>query len=127
MKSVLSCGNLAAIQIMIGHGTGADALLRCLERSTAWGAILITPCDEYHAGERHGRPYHWTDIRQNCSHFLEHLYSTDDGFVSASESAFVARNLGVDAKVLNDRGRFTDKVSEASPTALRNGLNYLLK
>lgn len=54
---------------LIGLGTGADATLRFLERhSINHGVLLVHPSgDEYFAGERHGRAYHWHNIRRNVA------------------------------------------------------------
>lgn len=54
---------------LIGLGTGADATLRFLEgHGVDHGVLLVHPSgDEYFAGERHGRAYHWYNIRQNVA------------------------------------------------------------
>lgn len=54
---------------LIGLGTGADAALRFLEGNRIDGGVLLVhpSGDEYFAGERHGRAYHWHDIRQNVA------------------------------------------------------------
>jgi len=100
--------------VVIGHGTGADAVLRMLENTEAFGAVLVAPCDEYHAGERHGRPYHWSDIRRNCLHFVKHIHSDNDPFVTEDESRFVGRQLKdhESSLLLQGRGRFSDQVFE---------------
>lgn len=53
---------------LLAHGTGADACLRFLEDNTVdGGVVLVAPTgDEYFAGERHGRAYHWQLIRDNA-------------------------------------------------------------
>lgn len=52
---------------LVAHGSGADACMRLLENHCIQkGVVLIMPSgDEYFAGERHGRPYHWAAIRNN--------------------------------------------------------------
>ena len=52
---------------LVAHGTGADACLRYLENHEVHGGVVILcpTSDEYFAGERHGRPYHWQLIREN--------------------------------------------------------------
>lgn len=51
---------------LLGHGSGADVVLRYLEEGRAQGVVLVLPSsDEYFAGERHGRRYHWEAIRRN--------------------------------------------------------------
>ncbi|KAJ8907894.1 hypothetical protein NDN08_007997 [Rhodosorus marinus] len=111
--------------ITIGHGSGADALLRFLENYPAYGSILVAPCDEYHAGERHGRPHHWVDIRRNCLHFIEHIYSIDDGFVTKSESRFVASQLRAKSLELRGRGRISDSQLPEVKTILTAHLQSL--
>uniref|UniRef100_A0A7S2ZPF9 Uncharacterized protein n=1 Tax=Rhodosorus marinus TaxID=101924 RepID=A0A7S2ZPF9_9RHOD len=111
--------------IAIGHGSGADALLRFLENYPAYGSILIAPGDEYHAGERHGRPHHWVDIRRNCLHFIEHIYSIDDGFVTEGESRFVASQLKAKALELRGRGRLSDSQFPEVKTILTAHLQSL--
>lgn len=52
--------------LLLGHGSGADVVLRFLEERTSDGVVLVLPSgDEYFAGERHGRKYHWELIRAN--------------------------------------------------------------
>lgn len=52
--------------LLLGHGSGADVVLRFLEGTSADGVVLVLPSgDEYFAGERHGRRYHWERIRAN--------------------------------------------------------------
>ena len=54
--------------LVIAHGTAADAVLRFAERTSLAGAVLLGPGDTYHAAERHGRAYVWTEIRRNCEY-----------------------------------------------------------
>ena len=55
--------------IVIGHGTSADALIRYLESEKLKFAIFIDVADIYTAGERHGRSYLYSRIRDNCQKF----------------------------------------------------------
>lgn len=52
---------------LVGQGSGADACLRFLEANRVDGAVvlLLPTSDEYYAGERHGRAYHWSLILDN--------------------------------------------------------------
>ena len=62
--------NLSAeYDVVIGHGTSADALIRYLESEKLPKAVFIDCADIYTAGERHGRSYLYSRIRDNCKHF----------------------------------------------------------
>ena len=114
----------------MGHGSGADAVLRLAEGTQLWGMAVIGPCDEYPAAERHGRPLHWVDIRRNCPHFREHFYSTDDAFVTESESEDVGSNHGTESRRYSGRGRFRKQVrpplSSSSISSLPSSSNSSL-
>lgn len=86
---------------IVADGTGADAVLRLLEDSSEVdGAILLAPCDEYFAGERHGRPYHWGWIRRKHSglesrrtELIQYYREGGDGRVDEEESKVVAKYM----------------------------------
>jgi len=61
--------NLSNYDIVIGHGTSGDALIRYLESETIKFAVFIDAADIYTAGERHGRSYLYTRIRGHCKNF----------------------------------------------------------
>jgi hypothetical protein len=58
----------AKYDVIIGHGTSADALIRYLESERLPKAVFIDCADIYTAGERHGRAYLYPRIRDNCEH-----------------------------------------------------------
>jgi hypothetical protein len=51
--------------IVIAHGTSADAMLRYMETDVVQCAILIDPSHIYTAGERHGRAYRYEVMKRN--------------------------------------------------------------
>jgi hypothetical protein len=61
---------------VIADGTAADAVLRFAERSAIAGALLIGAGDSYHAAERHGRAYVWSEVCRN-SGWLGLLYCSE--------------------------------------------------
>jgi len=94
---------------LVGHGTGADAVLRLMETEAAEfvsGVILLGPCDEYFAGERHGRRFHWTQILRNAQGRLAHMYTSNDSRVSLEEAGEIARFVGDSTMCSTDLGRF---------------------
>lgn len=56
---------------IIGHGTSANAVIRYLESEKLLHkkVIFIDCADIYTAGERHGRNYLYSRIKDNCSYF----------------------------------------------------------
>ena len=58
----------AKYDVIIGHGTSADALIRYLESERLPKAVFIDCADIYTAGERHGRAYLYPRILDNCKH-----------------------------------------------------------
>eukprot|EP00467_Chlorarachnion_reptans_P009896 CAMPEP_0114514886 /NCGR_PEP_ID=MMETSP0109-20121206/16409_1 /TAXON_ID=29199 /ORGANISM="Chlorarachnion reptans, Strain CCCM449" /LENGTH=235 /DNA_ID=CAMNT_0001694989 /DNA_START=151 /DNA_END=858 /DNA_ORIENTATION=+ len=92
--------------VLVGHGSGAEAVLRFLEDHKVLGAILVaTPGDEYYAGERHGRLYRWESIKSN-SGFIVQFHSENDPMGKLEEAKNVAENSGSELFLLRDRGSF---------------------
>lgn len=58
---------LSAYDVVVGHLSSAEALLRYLESETVDVCLLIDGSDIYTAGERHGRAYRYSLIRDHCS------------------------------------------------------------
>eukprot|EP01036_Dinobryon_divergens_P044412 gene44412-59263_t len=58
--------NLKDRDLIIAHGSSADALLRYMETDTINAAVIIDGSDIYTAGERHGRAYRYSHMIQNC-------------------------------------------------------------
>jgi len=52
-------------QVVLGHGSSAEALLRYLETDKVKTAIIVDGTDLYTAGERHGREYHYSKMKSN--------------------------------------------------------------
>ena len=56
---------LSSFDIIIAHGTSADAMLRYIESDRIQNLLLIDGSHIYTAGERHGRDYHYSLIKKN--------------------------------------------------------------
>jgi len=85
---------LAERDLVIAHGTSADALLRYLESDKVRSALLIDGSHIYTAGERHGRAYRYELMKRN----IEKI-----GVVSTSEELdYDAKVLGSDLGIPND-------------------------
>ena len=61
--------DLGSYDVVVGHGSSAEALLRYLEQSDlsykpVKSAVVLDATDIYTAGEIHGRAYHHSSIKQ---------------------------------------------------------------
>ena len=52
--------------VVIAHGSSAEACLRYLESDQLNSCLLVDASDLYTAGERHGRAFHYGSIANNC-------------------------------------------------------------
>ena len=88
--------------VLVGHSTGGDAVLRCLETTPALGAVLVSagPSPEDLAlcarGEQgmgyYDRSWDWGKIRGNCS-WLVQLHHTQDSCISVEVAREIAGHL----------------------------------
>ena len=98
--------------ILIGHSSGAVAIMRYLETHAAWGAVLVGAChtDLGDAKEKASGyfdcEWKWNDIRNNCEWIIQ-FASTDDPYIPAQESRHIHRMLGTEYHEFSDRGHFS--------------------
>mmetsp|Transcript_1311 Transcript_1311/g.3603 ORF Transcript_1311/g.3603 Transcript_1311/m.3603 type:complete len:263 (-) Transcript_1311:125-913(-) len=122
IRRAANCEDLgsSAKVVLIGHGSGADAVLRFLEDDVHVSfAILISPTDEYYAGERHGRAYHWNAIASSCQKPIYVLISSTATATALAEAHTVAAKLGTDALFVRTDALMDDPHLVAS-SELRN-------
>jgi pimeloyl-ACP methyl ester carboxylesterase len=89
--------SLAKNTILVGHSTGADAVLRTLEQVSVLGAVIIaagpTPLKEGETVEPdqgwYNRPWDWKKIKENAS-WIAHYHSEDDDTVPVAEGRRIA-------------------------------------
>ena len=81
--------DLNSYDVVVAHGSSAEALLRYLESEKIKRGILIDCSDIYTAGERHGRTFRFSLISDNCKAIS--ILSTDEKY--ASESATLSTIL----------------------------------
>jgi len=100
--------------ILIGHSSGAVAILRYLESHKVTGAVLIGACytDLGDSKEResgyYSRPWNWNKIKQNFE-WITVFASTDDDFIPIDEPKHIRDKLQADYFEFNDRGHFMDE------------------
>lgn len=97
--------------ILIGHSSGAVALLRYLEENKCKSAILVA-C--YHSdlnndlerksGYFDGK-WKWNQIKNNAEKIVI-FASTDDPFIPISEPRLIQEKLGAEYHEYNDEGHF---------------------
>lgn len=102
--------------ILLGHGSGADVVLRYLEGDSAEGALLVLPSgDEYFAGERHGRRYHWEGIKRNVGDLgIRVVVSTATAEREENENLVKMLDVTSAVHIAKERGRLEteDRVDE---------------
>jgi len=96
---------LASFDLVIAHGTSAEAVLRYLESGPLPAVVLIDASDLYTAGERHGRSWHWSAITKNCP-LIACIASTPDGL-----SALSTFSEHLPAAAPHDKTRILQRVS----------------
>ena len=69
--------SLFEYDLIIAHGTSADALLRFMETDRLKGVVLIDGSHIYTAGERHGRGYHYELMKTNSQAIAVMATSTE--------------------------------------------------
>jgi len=92
--------------ILIGHGSGADAVLRYLEEHSVDGAVIICASDEYHAGERHGREYHRDLILSNCNKFFIGFWSDNDPSMDIESILKFTRSMEMQVEIIPNQNKF---------------------
>mmetsp|Transcript_38711 Transcript_38711/g.84477 ORF Transcript_38711/g.84477 Transcript_38711/m.84477 type:complete len:156 (+) Transcript_38711:20-487(+) len=90
--------------VLIGHSSGAQAVLRFMEKHKIHAGVVISGChtDMHDAHERESGWYeaewNWAQIKANAKWILQ-FHSTDDPFVDFEEGQFVANQIKSDFKV----------------------------
>ena len=99
--------------ILIGHSSGAVAIMRFLEAHKIEGCILIGACytdlgdQNEKASGYYNRSWEWNKIKQN-SKWISVFASTDDDFIPIAEARHIKDQLNADYHEFNDRGHFMD-------------------
>jgi uncharacterized protein len=97
--------------ILIGHSTGAIAVMRYLEKNKALGAVLV---GAYHTdlGDEKERKsgyfnsvWNWGKIAKNAKWIIQ-FNSVNDPFIPVEEARFVAKNLNSEYHELS-QGHFS--------------------
>lgn len=97
--------------MLIGHSSGAIAVMRFAENNKIYGSILI---GAYYTdlGDKteklsgyFGHPWKWQNIKNN-QNWIVQFASTDDPYISIEEARFVRDNLKTEYHEYIDQGHF---------------------
>lgn len=98
--------------LVIGHSSGAVAIMRFLEQAPLGGAILVSAYtsdlgiqSEIASGYFDGA-WNWSAQRANCRRQILQFGSTDDPFLPTEEQDTVARELSAKYYRFSDRNHF---------------------
>lgn len=97
--------------ILIGHSSGAVAILRYLENHKVVGTVIVGACHT-DLGLEEGKlsgyfddEWHWNEIKQNTGWIVQ-FASTDDPFIPIEEARFIRDKLDSEYHEYNDEGHF---------------------
>lgn len=101
--------------ILIGHSSGAIAIMRYLENHKIGLAVIVggyhTDLDDETEKQSgyFNRPWQWDKIRENAGRIIQ-FNSTDDPYIPIEEARHISKKVGTEYYELKDRGHFgTDK------------------
>ena len=97
--------------ILIGHSSGAEAVMRYVEKNKVLGTVLVGACytdlgeeNEKQSGY-YNRPWDWQAIKNNQKWIIQ-FASTDDPFIPLEEARFVNNQLHAEYFEYTGRGHF---------------------
>eukprot|EP00455_Lapot_gusevi_P038281 TRINITY_DN4289_c0_g1_i8.p1 TRINITY_DN4289_c0_g1~~TRINITY_DN4289_c0_g1_i8.p1 ORF type:complete len:153 (+),score=17.46 TRINITY_DN4289_c0_g1_i8:834-1292(+) len=103
--------------ILVGHSSGANAVLRLLEEASVFGAVMVSagrtqeeidhpiPFVDPEDIEYYSKPIDWEKIKSNARWIL-HLHSSTDEVVPFAESQIISAQLGSDVVDIREAGHF---------------------
>ena len=103
--------------ILIGHSSGAVAILRYLEKHKAQGAVLVGVCytDLGEESERKSgyfdEHWRWERIKKNATWIIQ-FASTDDPFIPIKEARYVQAKLNTEYHEYSNQGHMGADVNK---------------
>jgi hypothetical protein len=97
--------------ILIGHSSGAVAVLRYLETHRAEGAVIVGAChtdlgdEKDKAGGYYESEWQWDAIKRNVSWIVQ-FASIDDPYIPIEEARFIKQKLGTEYYEYKNQGHF---------------------
>jgi len=98
--------------ILIGHSSGAVAILRYLETHEVEGAVLVAAChtdlgiESEKASHYFDEPWQWDKIKKNAKWIIQ-FASDDDPFIPISEARFIKDKINSEYHELRYQKHFS--------------------
>lgn len=95
--------------ILIGHSSGAIAIMRYLETHKVRLAVIVSGChsdlgdDKEKQSGYFSRPWRWDRIKQHADRIIQ-FNSMDDPFIPIEEARHVHKKLGTEYHEFSDKG-----------------------
>ena len=101
--------------ILIGHSSGAVAILRYLENHKIFGAVIVGAChtdlglEEEKLSGYFDDEWQWDEIRQNVGWIVQ-FASTNDPYIPIEEARFIRDKIGSEYHELENQGHMGSDV-----------------
>ncbi|MBI4128940.1 MAG: alpha/beta hydrolase [Parcubacteria group bacterium] len=103
--------------ILIGHSSGAVAILRYLENHKALGAVIVGACYTDLGDEKekesgyYDDKWHWDRIKNNVKWIVQ-FASMDDPYIPIKEARFIRDNTGSEYHEYKHQGHFGSDIKK---------------
>ena len=100
--------------ILIGHSSGAVAIMRYLETHKIFGAVLVGTCytdlndKKEKASGYYNEPWQWDKIKKNANWIIQ-FASIDDPYINKEEFRYINEMLDTEYHEYKTRGHFEEK------------------
>ncbi|KAL0482457.1 hydrolase RBBP9 [Acrasis kona] len=117
--------NLTSKSLLIGHSSGAVAIMRLAETDPVLGIVIVSGCHTDLGMESeaisgyYARPWKWNHIKKNAEHIIQ-LHSKDDPFIPIDEARHISSNLNSDYHEYDDQGHFMEDTCPILLDILKN-------
>lgn len=114
--------------ILIGHSSGAVAILRYLENHKIEGAAIIGACytdlgdEKERASGYYDNPWQWEKIKQNAKWIIQ-FASAYDPYIPLDEARYVRDKINPEYYEYTDRGHFMQNAFPELVETIKGKLN----
>jgi predicted alpha/beta hydrolase family esterase len=118
--------------ILIGHSTGAVAIMRYLETHRILGSVLVGACytDLGYTTEKesgyYDKEWDWSAIKNNAKWILQ-FASTNDPYIPIEDARFIRDKLNSKYYEYSDQGHFSDDVHKTEFPELVSAIQEMTK
>lgn len=103
--------------ILIGHSSGAVAILRFLENHKVLGAIIVGACytdlgdEKEKLSSYYDDEWQWNKIKQNAKWIIQ-FASTNDPYIPIEEARFIRDKINSEYNEYKDQGHFSSDANK---------------